>query len=46
KQALYRKGFSLIKTLNLVIETIYAEELYKLYQKFIEEIKKQLEIQN
>ncbi|KAF0536681.1 protein far1-related sequence 11-like [Gigaspora margarita] len=42
-QALYGKGFGLMKkTLNLAIETRCTEELYRLHQRFIEEMEKQL----
>ncbi|CAG8499439.1 43095_t:CDS:2 [Gigaspora margarita] len=35
------KGIAM-KTLNLVIETRYTEELYELHQQFINKIEKQL----
>ncbi|CAG8450131.1 12052_t:CDS:2 [Cetraspora pellucida] len=46
KQTLYSKGFGLIKkTYNLAIEAEHAEELYKLHQQFIKEMKKELNMQ-
>ncbi|CAG8820364.1 8390_t:CDS:1, partial [Racocetra persica] len=44
--ALYRKGFGLIKkALNIAVKTGCTEELYELYQQFIEGIENQLEKQ-